>query len=78
MSRAPPPPPPPGPAPPPSRPGPAGGGGARARPSSSSSGNNDRSALLASIQQGKRLKKAVTNDRSAPIIEGQYDRGTTK
>ena len=28
------------------------------------------SALLAQIQQGKRLKKAETNDRSAPAIDG--------
>ena len=28
------------------------------------------SALLAQIQQGKKLRKAETNDRSAPIVEG--------
>ena len=28
------------------------------------------SELLKQIQAGKRLKKAVTNDRSAPLVEG--------
>lgn len=27
--------------------------------------------LLSQIQQGKRLKKAQTNDRSAPIVSGK-------
>jgi hypothetical protein len=27
-------------------------------------------SVLAQIQKGKGLKKAVTNDRSAPIVEG--------
>jgi hypothetical protein len=31
----------------------------------------ERGALLSSIQQGARLKKAVTNDRSGPIIDGK-------
>jgi WAS/WASL-interacting protein len=31
----------------------------------------DRNALLKSIQQGKSLRKAVTNDRSAPVIDGK-------
>jgi WAS/WASL-interacting protein len=31
--------------------------------------DSGRNALLASIQQGKKLKKAVTNDRSAPTID---------
>jgi hypothetical protein len=30
------------------------------------------SSLLQSIQSGKRLKKATTNDRSAPIIDGEF------
>ncbi|KAF7174623.1 hypothetical protein CNMCM6106_000002 [Aspergillus hiratsukae] len=30
----------------------------------------DRSALLSDITKGTRLKKAVTNDRSAPLISG--------
>ena len=28
------------------------------------------SSLLAQIQKGKGLKKAVTNDRSVPVIDG--------
>ena len=33
-------------------------------------GGADRGALLKSIQQGKALKKTVTNDRSAPLVGG--------
>ena len=29
-------------------------------------------ALLQSIQNGAKLKKTVTNDRSAPIVEGCF------
>ena len=59
----PPPPPPPGPPPPPSaaKLGSLGGG----------TPNDNRSALLKSIEQGKRLKKTVTNDRSAPVLGGK-------
>ncbi|XP_044271883.1 WAS/WASL-interacting protein family member 2-like isoform X1 [Tribolium madens] len=32
---------------------------------------DDRAALLKSIQKGTRLKKTVTNDRSAPVIGGK-------
>ena len=67
------PPPPPPPGPPPGPPGPprpppikVGGGGGKPN----SSKPNDRGALLKSIQQGKALKKTVTNDRSAPIVGG--------
>ncbi|KAK9313134.1 hypothetical protein V1524DRAFT_436920 [Lipomyces starkeyi] len=58
MAGPPPPPPPPPPVgvpPPPGPPPPMAGGGGR-------------SALLGEIQQGKKLKKAVTNDRSAPAV----------
>ncbi|XP_071513003.1 uncharacterized protein [Panulirus ornatus] len=34
-------------------------------------GGDDRSALLSDIRSGTRLKKAVTNDRSSPLIEGK-------
>ena len=67
------PPPPPPPGPPPGPPGPprpppikVGGGGGKPN----SSKPNDRGALLKSIQQGKALKKTVTNDRSAPVVGG--------
>jgi WAS/WASL-interacting protein len=53
-------PPPPPPAPPP----PPGNLLAKAPPSN----NSGRSALLSDIQKGTRLKKAQTNDRSAPIV----------
>ena len=36
----------------------------------------DRGALFKSIQQGARLKKTVTNDRSAPIIGGSKSSNT--
>lgn len=58
----PPPPPPPGPPPPPAH---------KAGPPPKSSGKpQDRGALLSQIQGGARLKKAVTNDRSAPVVAG--------
>ncbi|KAG8943721.1 hypothetical protein FRC04_002553 [Tulasnella sp. 424] len=52
-----PPPPPPAPAPATSAPAPSSGG--------------DRNALFAAIQGGKKLKKAVTNDRSAAPVSGR-------
>lgn len=42
-------------------------------PSSSKSGGDNRGALLQSIRQGAKLKKAVTNDRSAPAVGGKAD-----
>jgi WAS/WASL-interacting protein len=33
------------------------------------------SALLAQIQQGRSLKKAVTSDRSAPVVDGASKSG---
>ncbi|KAL8387715.1 hypothetical protein RB595_009718 [Gaeumannomyces hyphopodioides] len=62
----PPPPPPPMPGrggpPPPPPPPPPGGGGFSAKPA------GNRGALLSDITKGKALKKAVTHDRSAPVI----------
>lgn len=56
----PPPPPPPGAPPPPAAPAPSLGG-------SKGGKKQDRGALLSDIHKGMKLKKAVTNDRSAPI-----------
>ncbi|GKT54926.1 LOW QUALITY PROTEIN: wasp-interacting protein vrp1p [Colletotrichum tofieldiae] len=56
MGGPPPPPPPPG--------GPPGAGALPARPPAGA----NRGALLSDITKGKPLKKAVTNDRSAPIV----------
>lgn len=60
-----PPPPPPGPPPPPAAGPPKVGGG---NPS------KGRGALLDSIQAGKRLKKTVTNDRSAPVTDAKGEK----
>lgn len=54
------------PAPPPPPPAPAPAAAAPAPPPMT----GDRSALLNSIQKGKKLKKATTNDRSAPVVGG--------
>ncbi|KAI8580282.1 hypothetical protein K450DRAFT_237717 [Umbelopsis ramanniana AG] len=35
----------------------------------------DRNALLDQIQKGRRLKKATTNDRSAPIVDAKPSGG---
>ncbi|KAB7505892.1 Verprolin [Armadillidium nasatum] len=65
----PPPPPPPAPGPPKRPPQPSGakksGGG--------DGGALNRGALLASIEKGAKLKKTVTNDRSAPIVGGKVN-----
>ncbi|KAL8831369.1 MAG: hypothetical protein Q9170_005332, partial [Blastenia crenularia] len=71
---APPPPPPPPPvpgfgrpgAPPPAPPPPGGSSSVLARPPPAAA--KDRGALLTDITKGAKLKKAVTNDRSAPQI----------
>ena len=70
-----PPPPPPGPPPPPAAPS-----GRGPKPSSKNAGGGapNRNALLSSIQQGKALKKTVTNDRSAPLVGGTKTSNNTQ
>ena len=68
--KMPPPPPPPGPPPPPSG-GPPRPPAFKSPTKSKGGGTADRGDLLKSIQQGKALKKAVTNDRSAPLVGGK-------
>ncbi|XP_018319160.1 WAS/WASL-interacting protein family member 2 isoform X2 [Agrilus planipennis] len=65
------------PAPPPPPPGPPPLLGPPPQMSVAPVKNVDRGALLKSIQQGARLKKAVTNDRSAPIIGKQATNSNT-
>ncbi|RKP14928.1 hypothetical protein BJ684DRAFT_14778 [Piptocephalis cylindrospora] len=60
----------PGPPPPPPPPPPSSGGTAP-RPAAAPG----RGALLSQIQGGARLKKAVTNDRSKPIVSGSASGG---
>ena len=62
----PPPPPPPAPAPPPP---PTFKDANVEKPKLSRKEEKDRGALLTDIHKGMKLKKAVTNDRSGPIIE---------
>lgn len=59
-----PPPPPPGPPPPPSF-------SLNSKESSKTSGGDGRDLLLQSIRQGTKLKKSVTNDRSAPLVSAK-------
>ncbi|CAD5221793.1 unnamed protein product [Bursaphelenchus xylophilus] len=61
----------PGPPPPPPPPPPSLGPKPVSKPSSAPSATAGRSALLSDIQKGTRLKKTVTNDRSAPIVGGK-------
>ena len=37
----------------------------------------DRNSLLDQIQKGKKLKKSQTNDRSSPVLTGNYSTITT-
>lgn len=60
----PPPPPPPGPPPPPAH------RSSGPPPKKSAGKPQDRGALLSQIHGGAKLKKAVTNDRSAPVVGG--------
>ncbi|CAE1290480.1 WIPF [Acanthosepion pharaonis] len=70
------PPPPPPPPPPPSGPPPSRSGiGAK---SSNNAIPTDRNALLGEIQKGMRLKKTVTNDRSAPALGSNKNSSTKK
>lgn len=64
----PPPPPPPPPA------APAAPPPAKAPPKSKGGGGGavNREALLSEIHTGARLKKTVTNDRSAPVVGSKY------
>ena len=56
--------------PPPPPPAPLGGPKVIA-PSKAVKGPPDRGALLASIEKGAKLKKVTTNDRSAPLVDGE-------
>ena len=64
MPPPPPPPPPPGPPPPPTL-----AEANTTKPALSKSEGKARGALLADIHKGRKLKKAVTNDRSAPVLD---------
>lgn len=70
MIMPPPPPPPPGPPPPPVPSGPHGGNKKSSKPP-------ERGALLNQIHKGARLKKTVTNDRSAPTVGSKSNKNNT-
>lgn len=70
-----PPPPPPPPAPPPFPKQPLGGSNTQSK-SNNFEPPPDRNALLSQIRKGTRLKKAETNDRSTPLIEGSKSSST--
>ncbi|CAD5215832.1 unnamed protein product [Bursaphelenchus okinawaensis] len=59
------------PPPPPPPPGPSLGSKAPPKAAALPNGGAGRSALLSDIQKGARLKKTVTNDRSAPLVGGK-------
>lgn len=63
----PPPPPPPPPAAPP--PPPTLSQANTQKPTLNKKEQKDRGALLSDIHKGRKLKKAVTNDRSAPVLD---------
>ncbi|XP_041940639.1 WAS/WASL-interacting protein family member 1-like [Alosa sapidissima] len=48
------------------------------KPSLNKSEQRGRNALLSDISKGKRLKKAITNDRSAPVFEKATGGGVTR
>lgn len=54
--------------PPPPPPGPPAPTFGRAAPQTIGSDGESRNLLLQSIRQGTALKKAITNDRSSPVI----------
>lgn len=65
--------PPPPPPPPPAPSAPAAPPPFKAAPKSKGGGGEvSRGALLSDIHKGARLKKAVTNDRSAPVVGSKY------
>ena len=68
-----PPPPPPGPPPPP-----VPSKGSKPVGKKIEGAGADRGAVLQSIQQGKTLKKTVTNDRSAPLVGGLKTHNNTQ
>ena len=60
--------------PPPPPPALTSSGGGKPTDKKAGGGGAERGAFLSSIQQGKALKKTVTNDRSAPLVGGTISR----